>query len=265
MSRFLVTSLCVSMGLVVSQASFAQEQVTNNANSGSAQSSTLSDSSTNLAYWNLQGSEIERLQELKQKFRPFADVELMSPFEILGLGADTEAERAKYAQSYIKARSEHQRATIAWAVTVASVDSKMEDHGDFLRQDPNINRYLTENGSNGVVDNGLVPSSPSPASSAIKTDQYHLFIPIACGRCQMLYGKALQDLIDGEITKINLVFTTDYSNEQIIAWTDSVNMDVDLLAKQDITLNRMTSSWGAIVAGRKLPILVNSGTGDAFD
>ncbi len=265
MSRFLVTSLCLSLSLYWGNSSIAQEQVTSNPNSGGVQSSSLSDTSSSLAYWNLQDSELQRLQELKQKFKPFADVDLMSPFEILGLGAETEAERSKYAQAYIKARSEHQRATIAWAVTVASVDNKMEDHGDFLRQDPNINRYLIENGSNGVVDNGLVPSSPSPASSPLKTDQYHLFIPIACSRCQMLYGKALQDLIDGAITRINLVFTTDFSNEQIIAWTDSVNMDVDLLAKQDITLNRMTSAWGAIVAGRKLPILVNSGTGDAFD
>lgn len=265
--RISIVLLLICSSLVSAQETTSPEASSLEGISSPQTQSSLSSTSSSAFHqqWQLEPAEVNRFETLKNQYRPFADVENMTPYEILGMGAETQSERKKYAKLFVESMVAHQVTTFQWSVTVSDVVGE-RDYGADIRKNPQINRFLNAAGSDGILrgDTAMTVAAQESSFANSAPARMHLFLDDQCTTCDALYSAASNLLDSGGATGIDLIFPKTHSDSEISKWAVDRKISTDDVRSGLITLNRSTRSFENELQGRSTPILINTRTGHAL-
>lgn len=189
------------------------------------------DTTTNAARWKVSVEEWERYEEIMRGEGRYYWAHL-DPVFVLGLYADTDAERELWAERIaIQEFTLTERLTSLNRVYLAAF-RRMYSHVPVI----DINQYnafygidkstQSASGSPGAANTGLAESMG---------DRYVLFVSPGCTDCDDYYRQIRQKQRFG----VNLdIYFIGASDEQIMAWAKSVSLDPALVRNKVVTLNR---------------------------
>lgn len=246
MSRHLIAGLSLLCALGVPEALWAQpEHDSNQARQNKAHFSSLASE-----YWALDHAEVQRVESLVNIERAFSQVDRLTPFELLGKYAESDAERRHYAERYATAMADHQRRSLRWAVSVTTV-LKAQEQGaqQALLSDPLIAAYLRS-----------VGPSRRPASAP----RWHLHVPATpCAECAALVDASVTALEQGAIEGLDVIFIgMDHADEPaVIDWVQASGFSSDDIRGNRITVNIDSEAWRRERAGRDEPVLLDGLSG----
>lgn len=246
MSRHLIGSLSVLCTLCLPGALSAQSgKLDSPARHSEAHFSSLAPQ-----YWALSEAEVQRVDSLVNIERAFSQVERLTPFELLGKYADSDADRRHYAEQYATAMAEHQRRSLRWAVAVTEVLKEREQSSQqALLNDPLIGAYLRSLSQSRLP--GMAP-------------RWHLHVPAEpCESCAALVAASVAALDEGTIDGLDVIFIgMDHADEQaVIDWVQESGFSAEDIRGDRITVNIDSVAWRRERAGRDEPALLDGLTG----
>jgi|GEM_PF-3096451 len=200
--------------------------------------------------WQLDDSEVARLDELVSIERAFSDVDRLTPYEILGKYAETTQDARRYAERYTRAMADHQRRSLRWAVTVANVARQQEQQvQNAMLGDPLISEYLAS----------IREGGPSP----ITAERWHLHVPAECPDCDALIQSAVAELSGDRIQGLDIVFLGMQQPDQDVVreWLEAAGLSIEDVRGDRVTVNLDSDAWRDERAGDDRAMLVQGSTG----
>ncbi len=114
--------------------------------------------------WHLDRTELERAETLKASFRQYLSDRQISPLEVLGIHARTDAERNRYARRWAKLMIEDAERVLAFQ---RAYDSAVRD---LLYDQP-------------LIELARLPVRASPIPKLLPTDRLAVFVKLDCVAC----------------------------------------------------------------------------------
>lgn len=114
--------------------------------------------------WQLDRTELERAESLKASFRQYISDRQISPLEVLGIHARTDAERNRYARRWAKLMIEDAERVLAFQ---RAYDSAVRD---LLDDQP-------------LIELARLPVRASPIPKLLPSDRLAVFVKLDCAAC----------------------------------------------------------------------------------
>ncbi|MYD44482.1 MAG: TIGR03759 family integrating conjugative element protein [Gammaproteobacteria bacterium] len=121
-------------------------------------------------HWGLSSNEIQRVDMLRREFRRFLSDDRISPLEILGIHARTDADRKRYAQRWAQLMIEDAERVLAFQ---RAYDEAVQD-------------LL---GNKSLVDLAQLPRRHTGDMSLRPTDRLAVFVTMNCHACDVLFDR----------------------------------------------------------------------------
>lgn len=165
--------------------------------------------------WKLTEAELSRAETLLQGLRGALSDARISPIEVLGIHAKTDAERRRYAEQWA-------RLQIADAERVLA----------FERAYRQAVRRLLDN--RALIDRGLL--APTKRTATLQaTDRLLFFTRTNCAACEVLQTRVLKQA--GRLAGIDIYLTDETSPDTIRAWARAQGIDPVRVQAKEVTLN----------------------------
>ena len=173
--------------------------------------------------WNLTETEWGRYLELMQGVRGSISPSTLSPIEVLGIHARSDAERERYAREWVDLMREDTERVLAFTAAVREVEREL-------------------NPSGAIIDLEKVKalSSPIEENAVLSGDRVLLFLRLRnCPECQGLYTRIRRAAFDAD-TELDIYFTdtkTGQDDDAILQWAQKMRFNGDRLAAHKISFN----------------------------
>lgn len=116
------------------------------------------------SHWHLNAEEWERVETLKAEFRQFVSDQQISPLEVLGIHARTDAERQRYARRWAQLMIDDAERVLAFQ---RAYDVAVRD---LIEEQP-------------LIDLAHLPVRASPLPTLVPTDRLAVFVEVDCAIC----------------------------------------------------------------------------------
>ncbi len=170
--------------------------------------------------WALSETDWTRYKTLMQGIRGSISPANISPLEVLGTHARTDAERKKYAEQWVRMRHEDVERILAFQAAYDAADARLYPDEQFI----------------DTVKLGLNQNNPVFQSG----DRVLVFVKIEnCFECDRVIEKIISNKMAKSL-QIDIYFTdtrSEKENDKIKAWAIQHHIDRDHLKKKRITLN----------------------------
>ncbi len=180
--------------------------------------------------WNLSEAEWTRYQALMRGIRGSVSPASLSPLEVLGIHAQTEAERKDYARRWARLMHEDTTRILAFQAAYTEASRELNPGGQIIDT-----RALA----------GPVPQS-SPIEWAQPGDRMLLFMPLDCLSCGDFLRAAHAASAKG--AQVDVYLTGQASDAAILQWAAAQSFDSRAVQAKKITFNRENGEL-ATVAG----------------
>ena len=174
-----------------------------------------STASTEASYWGLSATEWDRYTELMEGVRRRLSDPNISPIEVLGIHAETPAERRRYARLWARIMFEDTRRVL-----------------EFQRAYDMAVRQLHENQS--IID---VSKIPREVTDLNESDRLLLFAKVECTVCDELIRRVVNQAHRVRSIDIYIVDVEEKNDRTIQAWAQRVGIDPMLVRGGRISLN----------------------------
>lgn len=125
------------------------------------------------SHWRLDAEEWERVETLKAEFRQYISDQQISPLEVLGIHARTDAERQRYARRWAQLMIEDAERVLA-----------------FQRAYDVAVRELV--GEQPLIDLVHLPVRASPLPTLVPTDRLVMFVEVDCAMCDEVLARVFR-------------------------------------------------------------------------
>ena len=125
------------------------------------------------SHWQLDSKELERVEVLREGFRQYISDRQISPLEILGIHARTDAERRRYARRWAKMMIEDAERVLAFQRAYDAAVSEL------LADQP-------------LIDLAHLPVRVDSTPSFLPTDRLAVFVELGCEICEEILKRALR-------------------------------------------------------------------------
>lgn len=170
------------------------------------------------AHWALTELEWERVDVLTRGFRRFVSDERISPLEVLGIHARTEAERRRYARRWAELM-------IADAERVLAFQNAYDE----------VVRELVD--EQPLIDLTQLPKRPSRASELLPSDRLAVFVSMNCAPCDALFDRV--NRIGRKVAGVD-IYAMDLGEDDVVElhqWAQRRGIPPAAVRTQRITLN----------------------------
>lgn len=169
-------------------------------------------------YWELDDTERQRAQRLHQEFRQYVSVRQISPLEVLGIHARSEAERKRYARRWAQLMIEDADRTLAFQ---RAYDEAIRE---LLQHKP-------------VIDISKLPPRVSRLKPLVATDRLILFTKPSCEVCDEVLGKVLSVSHQVKGVDIYLLELNSSQEADLHRWAKDRRISPVAVRSKHITLN----------------------------
>ncbi|MCY3859294.1 MAG: TIGR03759 family integrating conjugative element protein [Gammaproteobacteria bacterium] len=125
------------------------------------------------SHWQLDSKELERVEVLREGFRRYISDRQISPLEILGIHARTDAERRRYARRWAAMMVEDAERVLAFQRAYDAAVSEL------LADQP-------------LIDLAHLPVRVDSTPSFLPTDRLAVFVELGCEICEEILKRALR-------------------------------------------------------------------------
>lgn len=193
--------------------------------------------------WGLDETEWKRYQTLMAGVRGSISPPTLSPVEVLGIHARTDAERDKYAKQFAQIMREDAERVLAF-------------------QSAYDRAWQEINPSGRVADPSRLPAqSPKPGRSQ-PGDRLLLFVrPGGCAACDKLLAAGLQGRREG--ARLDIYFVGEAPDDAIRQWAKARAIDPGDVKDRRVTLNHERGELAQAAPGAEPPALVRVRGGEA--
>ena len=180
--------------------------------------------------WNLSEAEWTRYQTLMRGVRGSVSPANLSPIEVLGIHAQTEAERKDYARRWAKLMHEDAARILAFQAAYSEASRELNPGGQII---------------DTSALGGSAPKS-SPIEWAQPGDRVLLFLPLDCLTCGDFLRAARAASAKG--AQVDFYVTGQAADAAILQWAAAQGSDPKAIQAKKITFNRENGEL-ATVAG----------------
>jgi integrating conjugative element protein (TIGR03759 family) len=238
-------ALAVSLSVpVVADVASSERSVSTQRPTPTASTAVLDQAVSSAQQWDLQPHEWERYRTLMQGIRGSVSPANLSPLEVLGIHAETDDERRRYAERWARLMREDAERVLA-----------------FQRAYNEAHRRLYPNAA--LIDPAVVPRQTSAAPPWVwnASDRVLLFAETQCPACDAVLERMVGQLASYAGIDVYLIDVAAGDEARIRAWARDRKLDPELVREQKITLNIDAGALAQVIAvtgqhGRDLPLLV---------
>jgi integrating conjugative element protein (TIGR03759 family) len=165
--------------------------------------------------WDLSEAELTRAKSLLQGVRGAVSDVRISPIEVLGIHAESDAERHRYAEQWAKLQIADAERVLAFERAYRSAVRKLLN-----------NRAL--------IDRGALPTT-KPTATLQPGDRLLFFTRTDCAACEALQSRVLKQA--GRLAGIDIYLTDQSSAAAIRHWAREQGIDPIRVQAKQVTLN----------------------------
>jgi integrating conjugative element protein (TIGR03759 family) len=223
-----------------------QEQTTRAQDSESAQSGSgiSAEERTLAAQWGLTEVEWQRYRHLMRGLRGSLSVSTISPVEVLGIHADSESDRTRYAEMFVRLMQQDTERVLAF---------ERAYHAAWRRLFPDI----------PVIDRGLLEgdgsaSEQSAVPALLNGDRILYFAKPQCPACDAALVPLLERLHDAEGWGIDIYLVGTAGDDAAVRrWAEAQRIPTRLVASRAITLNHDDGALARLVPEASPPQILH--------
>jgi integrating conjugative element protein (TIGR03759 family) len=168
--------------------------------------------------WDLNDTEWQRYHALIHGIRGSMSQANLSPLEVLGIHAETEAEQREYARRLAQIVKEDSERVLAFSRIYAEEAKKL-------------------NAALPVINTAGLGLSPAPIKTALKlNDRILFFTPLHCQACDSQLA-TLVNTAGKHLVQLDIYVTDAKSDADIVSWAKRQTLDPASLKAKTITLN----------------------------
>lgn len=215
------------MLIVVSNTSFAAEKITSQEKQSKATDSSITQTEQKHLMWGLSSAEYARYEELMKGIRGSISPKTISPLEVLGIHAQNEAERRKYARLWADMMEKDTERVLAFQ---RAYDQAWKDKGNR----PLIDISQLKSQSPSTTPTATTQSSGLPISKMIVVTKL-----VGCAACDKKIHQLLTSMLVDKTIHLDIYFSdsSDKQNSVIRQWAISNRVDAEMLKSRRLTLN----------------------------
>lgn len=176
--------------------------------------------------WSLSEKEWSKYKELMKGIRGSLSVPNISPLEVLGIHAETEQERKKYAKAWAKIMKEDTERVLRFQYAFDDAAKELNNRAQMV-DTAKLSRLIAAQSQNGL--------------SIQAKDRVLLFVRLNdCSRCQARAVEILADISKFKKVQFDIFFidtTKGKDDKKIRQWTEEAGIKRNLLIKGRVTVN----------------------------
>ncbi len=206
---------------------FAADTISSKEVSTKNTESTITQSEQKHLKWGISAAEYARYEELMKGIRGSISPDTISPIEVLGIHAQNEMERRKYARLWADMMEEDTQRVLAFQ---RAYDQAWRDKGDKPLID--ISKLQTSS----QIDNNLTTN----ISSGLAQRKMLIVTKIeGCELCEKKIQQLLTSMLVDKTLHLDVYFSdsSDKENSVIRQWALTNRVDMELLKNRRLTLN----------------------------
>ena len=179
--------------------------------------------------WNLNEAEWTRYQTLMRGVRGSVSPATLSPIEVLGIHAQTEAERKGYARRWARLMHDDAARILAFQAAYAEASRELDPGGQ-------------------IIDTAALPGlgpPHSPVEWVLPGDRVLLFVPLDCFNCAS-FLRAARDAT-GKGAQVDVYITGTATDRAILDWAAAQGFDPRAVQARKATFNREQGELATVV------------------
>ena len=198
--------------------------------------------------WGLTLEEWRRYQRLMHGIRGALSNPAISPLEVLGIHAETDNERRRYAERWVQLMFEDTARVLAF---------QREYHAAFKRLYPDV----------PAIDLRLLRRADSAASTVgLKSGERLLFFTaLACEPCQQVLGRLLKRIDEQSISGLDIYVvdtpTGRAGDESVRTWAQAQAIPAEAVQSRQVTLNHDNGLLARLAPEAKPPHVLRQSPG----
>jgi integrating conjugative element protein (TIGR03759 family) len=215
------------MLIVASNTSFAADKISSKETQSKASDSAVIQTEQKHLMWGLSIAEYARYEELMKGIRGSISPETISPIEVLGIHAQNEAERQKYARLWADMMEKDTERVLAFQ---RAYDQAWKDKGNR----PLIEISQLKSQSPSITPTAATHSSGLPVTKMIVATKLD-----GCAACDKKIQQLLTSMLVDKTLHLDVYFSdsSDKPNSVIRQWAISNRVDAEMLKSRRLTLN----------------------------
>ena len=231
--QFAALGLALILSAPVYSASLSSTPITETGKGTSiTQGSVLSESEQARARtWNLSETEWRRYRELMQGVRGSISPSTISPIEVLGIHAQDEAERQRYAEMWARAMREDVDRILAFQRAYDAAGKRL---------------YHNE----PLIDVSQLPVKAEATSVFQSSDRLLFFARPACPVCDVLMNKLLKRIDEVSGIDIYLLGLAPGDDAAVRTWASTHRIDPEWVRSRRVTLNHDAGALDTLTSGQ---------------
>ncbi|HDY86059.1 MAG TPA: TIGR03759 family integrating conjugative element protein [Methylophaga aminisulfidivorans] len=213
--------------ILAANTSLAADKITSKETQSKAIDSSEYQTEQKHLMWGLSAAEYSRYEELMKGIRGSISPETISPIEVLGIHAQNDAERRKYARLWADMMEKDAERVLAFQ---RAYDQAWRDKGD----KPLIDITQLKTQSPSVIPTTTTQSSGLPANNLIIATKLD-----GCAACDKKIQQLLTSMLVDKTLHLDVYFSdsSDKPNSVIRQWAISNRVDAEMLKSRRLTLN----------------------------
>jgi integrating conjugative element protein (TIGR03759 family) len=179
--------------------------------------------------WSLNEAEWTRYQTLMRGMRGSVSPATLSPIEVLGIHAQTEAERKDYARRWAKLMHEDAARILAFQAAYTEASRELNPGGP-------------------IIDTAALPGTGpqnTPAEWVLPGDRVLLFMPLDCFSCAGFLRAARE--ASGKGAQVDVYVTGSATDRAILDWAAAQGFDPRAVQARKTTFNREHGELATVV------------------
>ena len=173
---------------------------------------------SSLDVWGLSQEEWDRHQELLLGIRGRLSTSTISPVEVLGIHARTEAERMRYARMWAHMMLEDANRVLLFQ---RAYDQAMQEISEDLR----------------LIDEQRLPAREDHTEVLKADDRVLMFVSVNCKKCEVIFDRVVQLLPEIEGLDVYFVDSDPNLESKIRTWAQNLSISPRYVQDGTITLN----------------------------
>ena len=180
--------------------------------------------------WGLSETEWRRYKMMMRGIRGSISPLTISPIEVLGIHARDDAERRRYAETWVRAMREDVDRILAFQHAYDAAGKRLY---------PNV----------PLIDIDRLPGTPAKTSALEATDRLLFFTRPKCPACDMLLAKLLKRIDEVSGIDIYILQLAPGDDDAVRDWASAHQIDTEWVRSRRITLNHDGGALARLTEG----------------